>query len=133
MAETVAAVMTVPVETVGVADPLQVALERMSARGCRELPVVENGRLVGMLTERDLRSALAGDAAAALARPVSFAMSPEVWSLPATTPLSRACARLAEAQVGAMPVLDAGGALCGILSVTDLLRAAALRFQRDGD
>lgn len=133
MAETVAAVMTVPVETVGAADLLQVALERMSARGCRELPVVENGRLVGMLTERDLRSALAGDPAVALARPVSFAMSPEVWTLPATTSLSQACARLAEAQVGAMPVLDARGALCGILSVTDLLRAAALRFQRDGD
>ena len=135
MAETVAAWMSTPVESIGLDAPLQAALDRLVARGCRALPVLDDGRLVGILTERDLRSALGGgaDTDAALARSVSTAMSAEVWSLPLGTPLSSACARLSEAQVGAMPVLDGDGHLVGILSVTDLLRAAASRFQRDGD
>src|SRR5512135_2206966 len=54
---TVSQVMTREPATVTPADPVRLAIERMRERACRRLPVVENGRVVGIITDRDLRRA----------------------------------------------------------------------------
>jgi acetoin utilization protein AcuB len=48
-------VMTRHPETIGPDDTLVNAKEMMDAAGFRRLPVVKDGEVVGMLTERDLR------------------------------------------------------------------------------
>jgi acetoin utilization protein AcuB len=42
---------------IGPNDSIRVAIERMRERGCRRLPVVENAKLVGIVSDRDLRRA----------------------------------------------------------------------------
>lgn len=58
MAFTVSDFMTRQVVTVTPQDRLRQAAERMQARGCRRLPVVEGERLVGIVTEMDMLNAL---------------------------------------------------------------------------
>ncbi len=109
------------------------AAEIMLERGFRHLPVVEGGALVGMLSDRDLRSLIAPRLADAEAldalraryeTPVSEVMVPDVEAIDPESSLGEAIDRLLEAKVGALPVVDPGtGELLGILSYVDVLRA----------
>ncbi len=47
-------VMTRDPATVAPNDPIRAAIERMRERKCRRLPVLEDGKLVGIVTETDL-------------------------------------------------------------------------------
>jgi CBS domain-containing protein len=51
---TVASAMTADMITADINDDHATCLKKMTARQCRHLPVVENGRLVGFLSARDL-------------------------------------------------------------------------------
>lgn len=55
----VSAVMTTPVISIGPGETLKVAMQRMVDRSVGALPVVEDGRVVGILTQRDVVAALA--------------------------------------------------------------------------
>ena len=57
--ETVAAVMSAPVVTVAPAEPMADAMRLMADRGLGALPVVEHGRLVGILTQSDVVASVA--------------------------------------------------------------------------
>lgn len=50
--------MTADPVTVGPGETLKMAHELMRAHGIRHLPVIAKGRLVGTITDRDLRSAM---------------------------------------------------------------------------
>jgi acetoin utilization protein AcuB len=58
MAYTVSDFMTRELVTVAPGDPLRRAVDAMQERGCRRLPVLENDRLVGIITETDVSDAL---------------------------------------------------------------------------
>jgi CBS domain-containing protein len=58
--DAVAAVMSAPVVSVGPGAPLKDAMDLMVGRGIGALPVVEDGRVVGILTQSDVVAALAG-------------------------------------------------------------------------
>lgn len=91
-----------------------IALQRMLAYGIRHLPVMEEGRLVGMVSERDLLPAADAESR------VRHAMT---WQVETASPDdgARACsARMASLRVGCLPVLQ-DGRLCGIVTATDLL------------
>jgi CBS domain-containing protein len=67
-------VMTANPDTVGPDEPPHRALELMRERGYRHLPVVSNGRVVGMCSIRDLYAAIAEDLAADLTQRDEFIM-----------------------------------------------------------
>ena len=95
----------------------------------RHLPVVDtSSTIVGMLSERDVRSAI-GDPFQYLegARRAVGPRVEDVMSKPAlvTTfdrPLAEAAKKFADERVGALPIVDRFGALIGILSYVDALR-----------
>ncbi len=122
-------VMTPDPETIEPEAPLSDAAEALLRGGFRHLPVVNgSGRLVGMLSERDLRAKLGtnlenfpGATMEALSEPVSSAMSPDPLSIGPQAKLSEALEIFADERVGALPVVDEGDKLLGILSYVDVL------------
>jgi acetoin utilization protein AcuB len=130
-------VMTAWPITVGPDHTLGEAIEQMLRRQVRSLPVVEDRRVVGMLTDRDVRVALGHDAldldlatleGAALEEPVRAWMTHGAATLGPEEPVGVACRALAAGRIGAMPIVDDEGEVVGILSTTDLLTAAADLF-----
>jgi CBS domain-containing protein len=125
----VSAVMTRGPATVDEAAPLADAASEMAAGGFRHVPVVAgDGRLVGMISEGDLRARLGTDArdfagarVDSLAEPIAEAMTPDPVALPPTATLAQALAIFTDERVGAIPVVDEGDRVIGIVSYVDLL------------
>jgi len=105
----------------------------MRASRIRHLPVVtDEGILVGILTDRDLRRAAASDAPPMAEHEwvslldklrVRDIMTPEVVTVQGTTPVAEAGQLFLQKKFGCLPVVRDNHTLEGILTVTDLLRA----------
>jgi CBS domain-containing protein len=117
--------------TVKPGDALNEALDKMKKGGFRHLPVVdEEGKLIGMISDRDIR----------LIRPsLAFVSSEDaaaqLWSIavrqaavfnpvtiPPDAPLEQAAELMLRWEVGGLPVVDKDGKPIGIVTYTDLLR-----------
>jgi CBS domain-containing protein len=125
--------MTEPAVSVGPTDSLLDAAKLMVDHQVRHLPVVENGVVVGMLSDRDIRTVVGdpvryvesreGDGAHELN--VREAMAPTAVTVRANRPLRELANELADEKIGALPIVDADGKLIGIVSYVDALRALA--------
>lgn len=109
--------------------PIADAVARMVDHHVRHLPVVDaKSTVVGMLSERDVRSAI-GDPLqyVELGRSttrlhVRDVMTAPVVTVPFDRPLLELAKAFADARIGAVPVLDKFDALIGIVSYVDCLR-----------
>ena len=124
--------------TVAGSDPIQRAEDLMASHRIRQLPVVDAGQVIGMITDRDLRSLLSGqllfdaDArATALAQPVREAMSPAPFSLRPDDNLQTAITLFIDEKVGGVPVTDSDNKLLGIVTYVDLMRCFLQRLQEE--
>jgi acetoin utilization protein AcuB len=103
------------------------ALALCRERRIRHLPVLEGGRLVGIVSDRDLRSATPalGDPARAEALGrivVSEIMASDVTTARPEDPIEEAANAMREKKVGCLPVVE-GDALVGIISSSDVMEA----------
>jgi len=124
--------MTQPVTTIGADAPVRQAAELMKTRQIRHLPVVENdGRLIGIVTDRDLRQMIfdpmiherLGDVVEALGGlTVRDIMTWAVITVRPESGIRQAARLMREQKVGALPVVEAGRVV-GMLTERDLLRA----------
>jgi CBS domain-containing protein len=114
---TVRDVMTRQLVTIGPETPCDKALCLMAEHRIRHLPVVDAGRLVGMVSDRDLRSARV-EAAGVAAR----IMTADPATVTSATRVEHAARLMLDGGMGSLPVVD-GGALAGIVTYTDLLHA----------
>ena len=133
-----------PVVTVKPRDSIRHAREVVEQRRINQLPVVVDGRLVGIVTDRDLRDAFPslfeemyrsehGRTAAAdpAAIPVEDAMTANVLTLEPDAPLEDAARLMRRERFGAIPIV-VGDRLVGILTRSDVLDAfLALATARD--
>lgn len=112
-------------------DTLGDAFRAMHAAGVRHLPVVGDGKLVGMLSERDvLRFRARIDFDHDWWRePVATAMQAPVQTAGPADSLSEAAGRLAAARIGALPIVELGR-LVGLVTVTDVLAAEVTAAMR---
>ncbi|HVO29135.1 MAG TPA: CBS domain-containing protein, partial [bacterium] len=126
----VSAVMTADPPTALAAEPLADAAQRMSRLRVRHLPVIdEKGALIGILSERDvLRSAFThrgGRWLGPMPPPhtvtVRAAMTASPVVIAPDAPISEAMTTFVQRRIGALPVVDDGGALRGIVSYVDIL------------
>ena len=145
-------VMTKAPMTIDPEAPLATAVAVMRERELRHLPVVDDaGRLIGIVTDRDLRSAIVAPAFAeylpseerrrlrSLATTLENLRVRDVMTWGAVTigpeaPIAQAAAVMTSARVGCLPVVD-GGRLVGIVTKQDALKAlaATLPSVRGGD
>ncbi len=103
--------------------PIDQAAQLMSARRVSSLLIVDDGRLVGILSDRDLRTrvlAVGRDPTG----PVSGAMTIEPSYVRAVTRVFDATLLMMERGVHHLPVLDPAGLSLGVITSTDLLRLA---------
>ena len=106
-------------------DTLANARRLMDRGKFRALPVLENGKLVGIVTDRDLRKheGLAGKAAEYLEwTKVTVAMTPDPMTVSPESLTLDAARLLLEHKIGGLPVVD-NGKLVGIVTTSDLLRS----------
>jgi len=120
-------IMRSPAVSVSADTTLADAYRTMRERGIRHLPVLEEGRLAGVITDRDLRlatSALAPSPFAPGSR-VADVMSPRLLTADPSDPVEDAARIMREHKIGCLPVMD-GGRLIGIVTGLDLLDALIL-------
>ena len=110
--------MTVNPITIEPDDFLVHALRRMQTGGFRRLPVVASGKLVGIITERDLRAHQGY-----LERTkVNGVMIEQPITIDSGATLEEAAQIMLQHKIGGLPVLDEGR-LVGIITATDALKA----------
>ncbi|MFY9707532.1 MAG: CBS domain-containing protein [Desulfobacterales bacterium] len=126
--------MTQKVITTGPEADVFDAYEKMTQNRIRHLPVIDaDGRLIGIVTDRDIRSALpysmikdpirTADAEKVKNLKVMDIMTTDPKTIGPHHTIQDALVLIQDLRVGALPVVDKEGKLKGILSVRDLLRA----------
>lgn len=117
-------IMRHPVITIGPDTTLEEAFRTMRAKSIRHLPVVQADRLVGVITDRDLRLATSGllpDPFPPGSR-VGGILSREPRTAGPSDPIEDAARVMREEKIGCLPVME-GGRLVGIITNIDLLDA----------
>lgn len=106
------------------AEELSRAEGLLQQRRIRHLPVVRAGKLVGLITHRDLLRVCATRGAAAQSVRAGDVMNREVQTVAPDTPLREAVQRMLVAKYGCLPVTLPDGTLVGLLTEADLVRYA---------
>ncbi len=134
-------IMTKKPEYVAPSDTVRDSIEKMLELEIRHLPVVEDGELVGILSDRDIRSWVlplgtsVDDLKARekqLERQVKEIMHTDVISVEPGTDIPEIIELMLENKISAVPVVDGqSGWLKGIISYVDLLKVAKPLFEEN--
>ncbi|MCA9808804.1 MAG: CBS domain-containing protein [Candidatus Dadabacteria bacterium] len=111
--------MTLDPKTVSPTDDAATTLDLMRSLNFRQCPVVENGNLVGIVTDRNLRTALAAGGNPI----VKEIMAANPVTIIDYTSIEGAAEIIRSGKFNALPVVNSRNELVGILTVTDLLDA----------
>jgi acetoin utilization protein AcuB len=113
-------------------DSMKKAMDLLKERDIRHLPVLKDGeKLVGIVTERDVKQASPSPATALEIREIYYLldkvkvkqiMTRRPYTISSTASIEEAALILREKKIGCLPVVDAGK-LVGILTETDILDA----------
>ena len=129
-AETVRKIMMGSPVTLTPDDTLDLANNVISLGRIRHIPVVENGKLVGLLSERDLIGAAANrifglnqksKSALLKTESVKSIMKKRLVTVTPDTPIKDAARLMADKKIGCVPVISEG-ALVGLVTTTNVLR-----------
>lgn len=131
-------IMTSPALMIGPDMTVPAAIAIMKQHGIRHLPVVENGRLVGMISRGDLREASITASINAdhyelhfmLSKlTVSKLMSCRVYTVTSDAFIVHAAELMTEHKIAGLPVVDEKGAVIGIITESDLLRMLVTKLR----
>lgn len=136
---TVNDLMTVIPSSVAPNTPMRTVIGVMKTEGCRQLPVLDNGKLVGIITDRDVRLVMNSpvvlhgrwqDEELLDSVTAESCMTPNPITVAPNTPAYRAAEMLSIYKFGALPVLE-NETVVGIITVTDFLDYAAKMLTED--
>lgn len=121
--------MTTDVTTVSPQSSIGVAVRLMQEGGFRRLPVIDEGNLVGIVTDRDLRLATNSPLVLRekwysdfilLSIKVGACMTPDPITVAQEATVLEAARLLRDHKIGGLPVVE-GDQLVGIVTTTDIL------------
>jgi acetoin utilization protein AcuB len=122
-------ILTPGVLTIAPETTLPEAVRLARERGVRHLPVVENGKLVGIISDRDLKQAMASPATSLDVHELKYLldrlavgeiMTRAVITIGPLAPVEDAARLMVVEKISALPVTD-GDRLVGIVTETDVL------------
>lgn len=123
-------IMKQQIVSVGAGDRLSTVEDIMTLGGVRHMPVVTGGKLVGVVSERDLlRASLSNLQTTGQDDRRAFLHAVEIHTVMSSPPivvgpsasLKRAARLMADRKIGCLPVVDDDGTLIGLVTETDLL------------
>lgn len=124
--------MSTPAITIHAEEYMQNARRLLKDHGLRMLPVMKGGKMVGIVTDRDLKRASASDATSLEIHAVLYLLSTVkvkhiMTKTPITVPLDYTVEETAEIllnnKISGVPVVDTAGVLAGVITQSDLFRA----------
>ncbi len=127
--------MTKDVISVDVNDSMQDAARLIRKHKIKRLPVMENGKLVGIVTDRDLKRASASDVTTLEIHELLFLiseikisdiMTKDPITIPLDYTIDEAAQILLEHKLSGAPVVDDEGQVAGIITQTDIFRVLVL-------
>ncbi|MEL6408680.1 MAG: CBS domain-containing protein [Chloroflexota bacterium] len=123
--------MTENVITINRNAPISNAHRVMKQNDIRRLPVIENDKLVGIITIGDVREASPSDATTLSIWELNYlwaqltverVMTTDLLTVTPTTPVLDAAELMLEHKVSGLPVVESDGTLVGILTESDIFR-----------
>src|SRR5262245_235266 len=119
--------MTHSPHTIGHDQPLNAAHDMMRRYGIRHLPVLQAGKLVGMLSQRDLHFIETLSDVDPAKVPVSDAMSTETYAVGPRSSMLEVAAEMADHRYGSAVIVEKDRVI-GILTTVDGMRALSLQL-----
>jgi CBS-domain-containing membrane protein len=113
-------IMTRTVSTIELGATLQTAAQRMRDLDIGALPVIDEGALVGMITDRDITIRAVAEGSNVRDTLVSDAMTAEVQSCSPTDSVDTVLKQMGDAQLRRLAVLDVDHRIVGIVALADL-------------
>ena len=94
---------------------------------CGEIPVLRDGRPVGVITDRDIAARAVAAGRNPLEMKASDLMSTPVITVKPSTDVDDCCDTMEEHQIRRVPVVDDSGSCCGMVSQADIAKHASAR------
>ena len=126
--------MTTPVITISPQTTLPEAHRLMTANKIRRLPVMEDDRLVGIVTRGDIRGAEPSQATSLSIWEINYLlakttvrdiMTPRPLAIQQSATVREAAKLMLDKKISGLPVLDMAGNVIGILTESDIFRMIA--------
>ncbi|BDG08033.1 CBS domain-containing protein [Anaeromyxobacter paludicola] len=127
--QTVQRFMTVSPYVISSSATLAHAHRVMRERNIRHLPVVDEDRLVGLVSQRDIYMLETLRGVDPLTETVAEAMTADPFAVPPEAPLDEVALAMARRKFGSAVVVD-GGVVVGLFTTVDALRALAAVMRR---
>ena len=120
------------VETIGESDSVTSAIAKLGEKRIGALPVVEDGRVIGIISERDIIYCLRDRGAPSLEMPVSAVMTKPVITATTETDVLHALALMTERRIRHLPITKSEE-LVGIVSIGDLVKHRMERIEAEAE
>jgi CBS domain-containing protein len=120
------------VETIATDATLFDAVRKLGEKRIGALPVIEGGRIAGIMSERDIIYCLRDHGPEVLDWPVSKVMSSPAITAESDTSVLAALALMTQRRIRHLPVVE-GGQIRGIVSIGDLVKHRMERIEAEAD
>lgn len=120
------------IETIAGDATLFEAVRRLGEKRIGALPVVEDGRIAGIMSERDVIYCLRNHGAEVLDWPVSRVMSSPAITIASSTDVLAALGLMTQRRVRHLPVVD-DGHIRGLVSIGDLVKYRMERIEAEAE
>ncbi|MCU0496539.1 MAG: CBS domain-containing protein [Anaerolineae bacterium] len=131
--------MTSPVITVTPDTTLSAAHQLMKDKNVRRLMVVENEKLVGVITKGDVREASPSDATSLSIWELNYlwaqltvekVMTRQILKVNSHDPISKVARLMLENKVSGLPVMDENDRLVGVITESDIFRMLVITSEQ---
>jgi CBS domain-containing protein len=111
---------------------VKMVIDLLADRRIGALPIVDDGKVVGIMSERDVIYALRRDGAAILDWPVSRVMTRPAITVEPTLSMLAGLSLMTRRRIRHLPVVE-GGRMVGFVSIGDLVKARIDRIEQEAD